>query len=99
MYHERRARVPSDAKREGRITFRNVLALENFVLLIAVVFGLQFVDRSFGPVLPLYVAELGDVDGRDSDSVGHSVLDLGRGRRDREPSCPRPPVAGDRHVR
>ena len=54
-----RAHVPSDAKREGRITFRNVLALENFVLLIAVVFGLQFVDRSFGPVLPLYVAELG----------------------------------------
>jgi DHA1 family multidrug resistance protein-like MFS transporter len=59
MYHERRARVPSDAKGEERITFRNVLALENFVLLIAVVFGLQFVDRSFGPVLPLYVAELG----------------------------------------
>ena len=59
MYHERRARVPADAKGEGRITFGNVLALENFVLLIAVVFGLQFVDRSFGPVLPLYVAELG----------------------------------------
>lgn len=59
MYHERRARVSSDEKSEGRITFRNVLALENFVLLIAVVFGLQFVDRSFGPVLPLYVAELG----------------------------------------
>ena len=59
MYHERRARVPSDAKDEERITFRNVLALENFVLLIAVVFGLQFVDRSFGPVLPLYLAEMG----------------------------------------
>ena len=59
MYHERRARVSSDEQGEGRITFRNVLALENFVLLIAVVFGLQFVDRSFGPVLPLYVAELG----------------------------------------
>jgi DHA1 family multidrug resistance protein-like MFS transporter len=59
MYHERRGHVPADAKREGRITFRNVLALENFILLIAVVFGLQFVDRSFGPVLPLYVAELG----------------------------------------
>ncbi len=59
MYHERRARVSSDEQGAGRITFRNVLALENFVLLIAVVFGLQFVDRSFGPVLPLYVAELG----------------------------------------
>lgn len=43
----------------GRITFRSVLAFENFVLLIAVVFGLQFVDRSFGPVLPLFVASLG----------------------------------------
>jgi MFS transporter, DHA1 family, multidrug resistance protein len=59
MYHERRARPADAAMSEERITFRNVLALENFVLLIAVVFGLQFVDRSFGPVLPLYVAELG----------------------------------------
>jgi DHA1 family multidrug resistance protein-like MFS transporter len=59
MYHERRARPADAATPEKRITFRNVLALENFVLLIAVVFGLQFVDRSFGPVLPLYVAELG----------------------------------------
>ena len=59
MYHERRARPADAATPEERITFRNVLALENFVLLIAVVFGLQFVDRSFGPVLPLYVAELG----------------------------------------
>ena len=59
MYHERRARPADAVMPEERITFRNVLALENFVLLIAVVFGLQFVDRSFGPVLPLYVAELG----------------------------------------
>jgi len=59
MYHERRTRPADAARSEERITFRNVLALENFVLLIAVVFGLQFVDRSFGPVLPLYVAELG----------------------------------------
>lgn len=43
----------------GRVTFRNVLAFENFVLLMAVIFGLQFVDRSFGPVLPLFVGELG----------------------------------------
>jgi DHA1 family tetracycline resistance protein-like MFS transporter len=41
------------------VTFRNVLALENFVVLLVVIFGLQFIDRSFGPVLPLYVAELG----------------------------------------
>jgi len=41
------------------VRFRNVLAFENFILLLAVVFGLQIVDRSYGPILPLYVAELG----------------------------------------
>ena len=45
--------------RGGRISFRNVLAFENFILLMAVIFALQFVDRSFGPVLPLFVGELG----------------------------------------
>src|SRR5262249_5627667 len=43
----------------GRVTFRNVLAFENFILLMGVIFGLQIVDRSFGPVLPLFVVELG----------------------------------------
>jgi len=41
------------------VTFRDVLAFENFLLMAVVIFGLQFVDRSFGPVLPLYVGELG----------------------------------------
>jgi MFS family permease len=41
------------------VTFRNVLAFENFLLMAGVIFGFQFVDRSFGPVLPLYVGELG----------------------------------------
>ena len=36
-----------------------MLAFENFVLMAVVIFGLQFVDRSFGPVLPLFVGELG----------------------------------------
>ena len=36
-----------------------MLAFENFLLLMAVIFGLQFVDRSFGPILPLYVGQLG----------------------------------------
>lgn len=46
-------------RRIERVRFRSVLAFENFVLLMAVVFGLQFVERSFSPILPLYVAELG----------------------------------------
>jgi DHA1 family tetracycline resistance protein-like MFS transporter len=41
------------------VTFRSVLAFENFILLIGVVFSFTFVDRSFGPVLPLYINELG----------------------------------------
>ena len=48
------------SKREaGRVSFGTVLAFENFVLLMAVIFGLQVVDRSFGPVLLLHVTELG----------------------------------------
>src|SRR3954463_7689922 len=50
---------PGDAAETGRVTFRNVLAFRNFILLMGVIFGLQFVDRSFGPVLPLYVEQSG----------------------------------------
>ena len=53
----RAARKRTDKRRA--VTFRNVLAFENFLLMAAVIFGLQFVDRSFGPMLPLYVAQLG----------------------------------------
>jgi DHA1 family multidrug resistance protein-like MFS transporter len=59
MYKEPAVHRSDDAEPGDRVSFRNVLAFENFVLLMAVVFGLQFVDRSFGPVLPLYVTELG----------------------------------------
>jgi MFS transporter, DHA1 family, multidrug resistance protein len=61
MYDEKAARAHAAPKRDvaPSVTFRNVLALENFLLMAAVIFGLQFVDRSFGPVLPLYVGELG----------------------------------------
>ena len=51
--------APVDPAENGRVTFRNVLAFENFVLMMAAIFGLQFVDRSFGPVLPLYVEMTG----------------------------------------
>ncbi len=49
----------SEDASNGRVTFRNVLAFQNFLLLMGVIFSLQFVDRSFGPVLPLFVRELG----------------------------------------
>lgn len=43
----------------SRLTFANAAAFQQFVLLMGVIFGLQIVDRSFGPVLPLYLAQLG----------------------------------------
>jgi MFS transporter, DHA1 family, multidrug resistance protein len=55
---------PAAAAETGRVTFRNVLAFRNFILMMAVIFGLQFVDRSFGPVLPLYVEQSGVTHGR-----------------------------------
>ena len=59
MYDEKTIAHNDASANDGRVTFRNMLAFENFILLMAVVFGLQFVDRSFGPVLPLFVTELG----------------------------------------
>ena len=60
MYDDRATHAqPGDAAETGRVTFRNVLAFRNFILMMGVIFGLQFVDRSFGPVLPLYVEQIG----------------------------------------
>lgn len=64
MYDEREVRKEQREDEGGRVTFRSVLAFENFVLLMAVIFTLQFIDRSFGPILPLYVVELGTPVGR-----------------------------------
>ncbi len=59
MYHEPPSHVAAAQDTAARVTFGNILAFENFVLLMVVIFGLQLVDRSFGPVLPLYVGQLG----------------------------------------
>ncbi len=63
LYDERLVREHAaddrERERDRAVTFRNVLAFENFLLMMAVIFGLQFVDRSFGPILPLYVQRLG----------------------------------------
>jgi DHA1 family multidrug resistance protein-like MFS transporter len=67
MYHEPKASPESAAAKsdaakpagKARVTFRNVLAFEHFVLLMGVIFAVQFVDKSLGPILPLYIAELG----------------------------------------
>lgn len=64
MYDERGVLRTMPEPGKGRVSFRSVLAFQNFLLLMAVVFGLQFIDRSFGPVLPLFVGELGTPDSR-----------------------------------
>ena len=57
MYTEVPARPPDGARQTGgAVTFRSALAFENFLLLMAVIFGFQFVDRSIGPILPLVIA-------------------------------------------
>ncbi len=41
------------------ISFRTLLGFPNFAMMMVAIFGITFVDRSFGPMLPLYVASLG----------------------------------------
>jgi len=53
------ARVQHPADRRPRTPFASILAFENFLLVMMVLFGLQIVDRSFGPVLPLHLGQLG----------------------------------------
>src|SRR5205085_10887835 len=66
LYDERVVPAHAEARRDAgpAVTLRSVLAFENFLLMAAVIFGFQFVDRSFGPVLPLYVGELGTAGSR-----------------------------------
>lgn len=42
-----------------RVTLRDLLGLPHFLLFMLTIFALQMVDRSFGPVLPLYLREAG----------------------------------------
>jgi len=57
---------PHEASANGsaRVTFRDVLGFEYFLVVTTLIFGLQFVDLSLGPILPLYVTELGVPDDR-----------------------------------
>jgi len=63
LYDERAVHADTRAPSSGPVRFRDVLAFENFVLLMAVIFGIQFVDKSFEPVLPLYVEQVGTAHG------------------------------------
>ena len=58
MYSEP-ARGERHHESAARVSFGNVLAFENFLLLMLVIFLLQLVDRSFGPVLLLHLTQIG----------------------------------------
>ena len=58
-YRERRhAHIPTTAH-SAPAAWHTVRRTPHFVLFVATVFGLQLVDRSFGPILPLYLREVG----------------------------------------
>jgi MFS transporter, DHA1 family, multidrug resistance protein len=59
FYKEPRDRSAARKVRGGRAVLAHLCRLPGFLLALVVIFGLQTVDRSFGPVLPLYVAQVG----------------------------------------
>jgi MFS family permease len=64
LYKEPRASTAPRKVRGGRAVIAHLVRLPGFLLALCVIFGLQTVDRSFGPVLPLYVAQVGVPVGR-----------------------------------
>ncbi len=64
FYREPRPRQARAARRRMREVFRELMRMPGFVQLLGVILALQLVDRSFGPILPLFVAELGVPSGR-----------------------------------
>jgi MFS transporter, DHA1 family, multidrug resistance protein len=59
LYRERPAGERGAGTPAGRVRLGEVIRFPNFLLLMGVLFGIQFVDRSFGPILPLYVVQIG----------------------------------------
>jgi len=58
LYHEPR-QTASHVSAPPSVGLRDVLRFENLRILMLVIFGLQLVDRSFGPILLLHVSQLG----------------------------------------
>jgi MFS family permease len=59
FYREPRTRQGREATRSLTSVFRELVATPGFLLALAVIFTLQTVDRSFSPILPLFVEQLG----------------------------------------
>ncbi|MFN2446956.1 MAG: MFS transporter [Vicinamibacterales bacterium] len=59
VYREPRERRERVAPRTLGSVVSQLAGTPGFLLLLGVIFAMQMVDRSFGPILPLYVAQLG----------------------------------------
>jgi DHA1 family multidrug resistance protein-like MFS transporter len=59
LYREHAQAPHAQESRQGPVRFRDLLAFENFLLLMLVIFLVQLVDRSFGPILPLFLGQIG----------------------------------------
>ena len=64
LFYKEPQRTQHDTTRRERISFQDILAFENFVLLTGLILAVQMIERSFGPVLPLYAHQLGSAGGR-----------------------------------
>ena len=58
-YRERAAAPATSPLPAADASWRTLRHTPHFVLFVATIFGLQLVDRSFGPILPLYLREVG----------------------------------------
>jgi MFS family permease len=70
FYREPHSARTREARRSLRSVFGELVRTPGFMLLFVVIFAFQTVDRSFGPILPLYVAELGVDPGRVATIAG-----------------------------
>lgn len=64
MYKDPPIARAADKLRGGWDVFRELIRRPGFLLALFVIFGLQTVDRSFGPVLPLFISQVGVTDER-----------------------------------
>lgn len=64
LYVEPRTRQARSSRRPLGEVLRHLYRTPGFVMVFVVILCLQLVDRSFGPILPLYVEQLGLPDGQ-----------------------------------
>ncbi len=77
LYLEMSAADSSEQLRAARrVSFREAVALPSFGAMIAVIFSVNFIERSFSPVVPLFILQLGTSFGNAARTAG-LILSLG----------------------